>query len=300
MSAEHKSGFVNIVGNPNVGKSTLMNVLLGERLSIISPKPQTTRHRILGIHNEPEYQIVFSDTPGIIDDPRYKMQKAMNHFAMTVLEDADIVLFMTDTLEDPYDGDEPIVKALKEVTVPVFLIINKIDVNAKRIEEIEKEWSERVNFTQIFKISALEKLGTEHLFDEIKKNIPVFPPYFPKDQLTDKSERFFISEIIREKILLLYQQEIPYSVQIVTTEFREEEKRGEPFVYINADIYVMRKMQKVILIGKGGRSIKQLGIDSRKSIEAFLGKRIHLELYVRVKEKWRDDERHLKSFGYIQ
>jgi GTP-binding protein Era len=300
MSAEHKSGFVNIVGNPNVGKSTLSNVLLGERLSIISHKPQTTRHRILGIYNEPDYQIVFSDTPGIIDDPRYKMQKAMNHFAMTVLEDADVVLFMTDTLEDSYTGDEHIVTALKKVTVPVFLIINKIDVNAKKADEIEKKWAEIIEFTKVFKISALEKLGTDELFEEIKNNIPVFPPYFPKDQLTDKSERFFMSEIIREKILLLYQQEIPYSVQIVTTEFREVEKNGAPFVYIKADIYAMRKTQKIILIGKGGSSIKQLGIDSRKSIEAFLGKRVHLELYVRIKEKWRDDERHLKSFGYIQ
>jgi len=296
----HKSGFVNIIGNPNVGKSTLMNVLVGERMSIITHKPQTTRHRILGIVNDADHQIIFSDSPGIIDDPQYEMQGAMNSFAFSSTEDADILLFMTDTIETPYEGDERIIKRLKNLKYPIFLIINKIDINDTAID-IEKKWkSFGLTDLKVFKISAKEQIGIQDLLDEVKILLPKHPPFYPKDQLTDKPERFFVSEIIREQILLLYKQEIPYSTEVVVTEFVESEKHGEPFVHIRAEIYVMRKTQKSIVIGKGGSSIKQLGIDSRKIIEAFLGKRIHLELYVRIKENWRDDKRYLKNFGYLK
>jgi len=299
-SPNHKSGFVNIIGNPNVGKSTLMNVLVGERMSIITHKPQTTRHRILGIVNGDDHQIIFSDSPGIIEEPKYEMQGAMNSFAFSSTEDADILIFMTDTIEEPYDGDERIINRMKKLSYPIFLVINKIDVNDQAID-IEKSWK---NFglkdLSVFKISAKEKLGIEPLLEAVTDLLPNHPPFYPKDQLTDKPEKFFVSEIIREQILLIYKQEIPYSTEVVITEFIESEKHGAPFVHIRAEIYVMRKTQKSIVIGKGGSSIKQLGIESRKVIEDFLGKRIHLELYVRVKENWRDDKRYLKNFGYLK
>ena len=296
--AEHKSGFVNILGRPNVGKSTLLNELIDERMSIISPKPQTTRHRILAILNEEDYQLVFSDSPGFIADPKYKMQNAMNSFAMQTIEDADVLLFMTDVVEDKYTGEEKILQAIKSCEAPIFLIINKIDIDGKKAKELSDYYQELIKPKQTFLISALENLGVDGLLSAIVESIPEFPPYYPKDQLTDKPEKFFVSEIIREKILFLYHQEIPYASEVIITEFNETEKHGAPFVYIRAEIYVMRKTQKVIIIGKGGSSIKQLGIDSRKSIEEFLDRRIHLELYVRVKDNWRDDERQLKSFGY--
>ena len=300
QDADHKSGFVNIIGNPNVGKSTLMNVLVGERMSIITHKPQTTRHRILGIVNDAQHQIIFSDSPGIIEDPQYEMQGAMNSFAFSSTEDADILLFMSDTLEDPYEGDERIINRMKKLSYPIFLLINKIDVNDKA-DDIERTWqSFGFKDLRVFKISAKEKTGIEPLLAEIKSLLPNHPPFYPKDQLTDKPERFFISEMIREQILLQFKQEIPYSTEVVVTEFKESEKHGAPFVHMRAEIYVMRKTQKSIIIGKGGSSIKQLGIGSRKVIEAFLGKRIHLELYVRVKENWRDDKRYLKNFGYLK
>ena len=301
MSTKHRSGFVNIIGRPNVGKSTLMNALVGERMSIISPKAQTTRHRILGIVNEDDFQIVFSDTPGIIYDPQYKMQMAMNRFALSALEDADVLLIMTDVFEEQFNEDDDVIKMLKSAKIPKFLLINKIDIRDERVEQIREHWeSFNIENLDIRPISALQKDGLEELLAEILNFIPEFPPYYPKDQLTDKPERFFISELIREQILFNYKQEIPYASEVVVNSFKETEKNDKPFVYIDAEIFVMRKSQKQILIGKNGSKIKQLGIDARASIEAFLGKRVHLQLYVRVKEKWRDDKRLLKNFGYIQ
>ncbi|MBT8191578.1 MAG: GTPase Era [Saprospiraceae bacterium] len=296
----HYSGYVNIIGRPNVGKSTLLNAMLGEKMAIISHKPQTTRHRILGIHSEDDYQIVFSDTPGLISDPGYKMQKAMNDAAFSIFEDADIVLFVTEP-GDPYNGNEKVIDKLKSTDVPRFLIINKVDTSdPDTLKQLEADWRERVPFEEVHHISALQKIGVDYLLERIKANLPEGPVYFPKDQLSDRSVRFFLSEIIREKILLLYKQEIPYSTEVIIEEFKESEKRGAPFVHILAHIFVMRKTQKQILIGKQGSSIKKLGIESRKDIEKFLEKRVHLELYVKIKEKWRDDDRLLKSFGYLQ
>jgi len=301
MEQKHKSGFVNIIGRPNVGKSTLMNALVGERMSIISPKAQTTRHRILGIVNDDDFQIVFSDTPGIIYDPQYQMQEAMNRFAFSALEDADVLLLMTDVFEPLPNEDDNIIKVLRKLEIPKFLLINKIDIKSERVEEISKTWeSFKIANFEIRPISALQKDGLEELMQDILKHIPEFPPYYPKDQLTDKPERFFVSELIREQILFNYKQEIPYAAEVVINSFKETTKNDKPFVYIDADIFVMRKTQKSIIIGKNGSKIKQLGIDARASIEAFLEKRVHLQLYVRVKEKWRDDKRLLKNFGYIQ
>jgi len=300
LTEEHKSGYVNIIGRPNVGKSTLMNALVGERLSIITNKPQTTRHRIIGIWNDDNHQIIFSDTPGIIEDPNYGMHKYMNKFAYSIFDDADVVLFVVDKTDD-YDGDELVFKLLKKVEVPIFLIVNKIDISTEeQIAEMEAKYSGWINFSQIFRISALLKENTTEIFTECKKLLPVFPPFYPKDQLTDRPEKFFVSEIIREKILELYKEEIPYCAEVEIEKFEDTELRGEPFARIFANIYVMRKSQKMILLGKGGSAIKKLGIESRKTLEEFLGKRLHLELYVRVKDKWRDDDRLLKSFGYSQ
>ena len=297
---KHYSGYVNIIGRPNVGKSTLLNALVGEKMAIITHKPQTTRHRILGILSEEDYQIVFSDTPGLIQDPGYKMQKAMNDAAFSIFEDADVVLFVTEPA-DEYTGEEKVIQKLQHTQVPKLLVINKVDTSdPDTLKALEKTWTDRINFDQVHHISALEKIGTEHLLSSIKNLLPEGPIYFPKDQLSDRSERFFISEIIREKILMLYKQEIPYSSEVIVEEFKESEKNGAPFVHILAHIFVMRKTQKQILIGKGGSSIKKLGIESRKDIEKFLEKRVHLELYVKIKEKWRDDDRLLKSFGYLQ
>jgi GTP-binding protein Era len=294
----HQSGFVNIIGNPNVGKSTLMNVLVGEKMSIITSKPQTTRHRIFGIRSEDDYQIVFSDTPGIIQDPAYGMQSAMNKFAFSSFEDADILLFMTDIYEQ-YTGDEPIIKSLINAEVPKYLIINKIDLDKDgKADEVAKTWESRVKFDELFFISAEHKTNTDTLFDTILKVLPQGPPYYPKDELSDKPERFFVSEIIREKILTHYKQEIPYSCEVIVSRFKEEEKNGSPLLMIYADIYVDRKSQKPIIIGKGGEAIKKLGIASRISIEAFFDKHIYLDLNVKIKENWRNDERVLKHFGY--
>jgi len=297
---KHLSGYVNIIGKPNVGKSTLMNSFVGEKMAIITNKPQTTRHRILGIVSGDDFQIVFSDTPGMINDPKYKMQKAMNDAAFSIFEDADIVIFVTDPADD-YTGEEKVVEKLKHVKVPKFLIINKADTSdPETLKALEKKWTDLVKFDEVHHTSALLKLGTENLLNCIKARLPEGPVYYPKDQLSDRSERFFISEIIREHILKLYHQEIPYSSEVIIESFKESEKRGEPFVHIKALIFVMRPTQKSIIIGKQGSSIKQLGINSRKDIEAFLDKRVHLELFVKVKEKWRDDDRLLKSFGYLQ
>lgn len=293
---KHKSGFVNIIGRPNVGKSTLMNALVGERMSIITNKPQTTRHRIIGIVSDDDYQIVFSDTPGIIKDPAYKMQSAMNAFVEGSFEDADIMLFLTDPLEK-YEDDDPIIEKLKKVNVPLFLVLNKVDIaKPEDLIQLIQTWNKRVKFAEIFPISALKKHNTDELIKYIIKYLPEGPVYYPKDQLTDKSERFFVSEIIREKILKRYKQEIPYSCEVLVESFKVDPKR--PLVRIRANIFVSRKTQKSIIIGKDGSKIRSLGIDSRKDIEKFIEKQVHLELHVKVKEGWRDDEDMLKNFGY--
>lgn len=295
----HRSGFVNIIGRPNVGKSTLMNALVGERMSIITNKPQTTRHRIIGILSGDDYQIVFSDTPGIIQDPSYKMHQMMNRFVNTSFEDADLMLFVTEKAEQ-YQADDPIIQRLREVKIPLFLVINKVDLaQPEEIIELIQFWNDLVPFTETIPISALQKHNTETLFKLILEQLPEGPVYYPKDQLTDRPERFFVSEIIREKILLLYQQEIPYSCEVTVESFKETTtKRGEPLVRISALIFVGRKTQKPIIIGKGGASIKKLGSEARKDIEKFLEQKVFLELHVKVKDNWRDDDRLLKSFGY--
>lgn len=294
----HRSGFVNIIGRPNVGKSTLMNALVGERMSIITNKPQTTRHRIIGILSDDDYQIVFSDTPGIIEDPAYKMQEAMNSFVKTTFEDADVMLFVTE-VKERYTEDDPIIQQLKNVKAPLFLLLNKIDLaEPEEIVELIQWWNAKIPFTETIPISALKKDNTEKLLQLILDIIPEGPVYYPKDQLTDKSERFFVSEIIREKILLLYKQEVPYSCEVMVESFKEGTSKSGPLIRIQAIIFVARKTQKSILIGKNGSAIKRLGTDARKSIETFLEKKVFLELHVKVKDNWRDDERMLKHFGY--
>jgi len=297
--SKHYSGFVNILGKPNVGKSTLLNALVGEKMSIITHKPQTTRHRILGIVSGDNHQVIFSDTPGLIDNPGYKMQKAMNDAAFSIFEDADLILFVTEPA-DNYSGDEQVLEKLKETEIYKILIINKVDTSTQEeLEKLKEHWMSLVPFDEALFISALEKAGTDYLLERIIDQLPEGPVYYPKDQISDKSVRFFVSEIIREKILMLYKQEIPYSTEVVVTEFKESVKDDRPFVRIRAEIYVMRQSQKNILIGKGGSSIKNLGILARKDIEKFIEKKVHLELFVKVKEKWRDDDRLLKSFGYL-
>lgn len=294
----HKSGFVNIIGNPNVGKSTLMNALVGEKMSIVTSKPQTTRHRIFGILNEDDYQIVFSDTPGIIEKPIYGMQSSMNKFAFSSFEDADILLFVTDIYEK-YTGEEPIVNALKNTDVPKYLIINKTDLDKENTaDHVAKFWEDIITFNEVFFISAEQKINTDTLLTKILSDLPEAPAYYPKDELSDKPERFFVSEMIRENILSQYKQEVPYSCEVVVTRFKEEEKNGAPLLMIWADIYVDRKSQKPIIIGKGGEAIKKLGIASRLEIEAFFGKHTFLDLNVKIRENWRNDERMLKHFGY--
>jgi len=297
---KHYSGFINIIGKPNVGKSTLLNAFVGEKMAIISHKPQTTRHRFFGIVSGDDFQLIFSDTPGLIMDPHYKMQEVMNDAALSVFEDADCVLFVIDPSNE-YSGDEKVIQKLKNAECPKFLIVNKIDTAEQdHLKALEAEWRALVDFDQVHHISAKEGLGIPYLLEQIRALIPEGPAYYPKDQISNKSTRFFISEIVREKILHLYQQEIPYSAEVIIEEFNETEKRGAPFVIIKAVIFVMRKTQKGIMIGHQGSMIKKLGIESRKDIEKFLDCRVHLELFIKVKEKWRDDDRLLKSFGYLQ
>ncbi len=296
----HKSGFVNIIGRPNVGKSTLMNTLIGERMSIITNKPQTTRHRIIGIVSDDNSQIVFSDTPGFITDPAYKMQESMNSFVFSTFEDADIMIFVTDTQEN-YEDDDQVIERLKKIDIPLFLVINKIDLlkTPEEVLALIAKWNQRVKFTETIPISALERNNTDTLVRLIQERLPEGPVYYPKDQLTDKSERFFVSEIVREKILELYKQEVPYSCEVIVESFKETETNsGQPMVKIRAEIYVARKTQKSILIGKQGSAIKKLGMEARKGIESFLEKKVFLELFVKVKDGWRDDEKSLKRFGY--
>lgn len=295
----HRSGFVNIVGRPNVGKSTLMNALVGERMSIITAKPQTTRHRIIGILSGDDFQIVFSDTPGIIYQPAYKMQEKMNQFVRTAFEDADLMLFVTD-VEEKYQEEDPVIAQLQSVEVPVILIINKTDLaEPEQVLALSTWWNDRFKFSETLPISALQKLNTDRLLQVVKDKLPEGPEYYPKDQLTDRPERFFVSEIIREKILELYHQEVPYSSEVTIEWFKEKQTtKGEPLIEIQALIYVARESQKMILLGKKGSAIKKLGIEARKALETWLESKVFLDLHVKVREKWRDDENMLRRFGY--
>lgn len=289
----HKSGFVNIVGNPNVGKSTLMNALVGERISIITSKAQTTRHRIFGIVNGDDFQIVYSDTPGVLK-PNYRLQQSMLNFSRSALTDADVLLYVTDVL-DSHEKNADFIEKVKMNPAPVFLIINKIDLidEAKLIDLVEK-WKELLPKAEIFPISALEKFNINSLFNRIKELLPESPPYFDKDQLTDKPARFFVTEIIREKILMNYQKEIPYSVEVEVEQFLEDEK----IIRISAVIYAERDSQKGIIIGHGGKSLKKVGSEARKDLEIFFEKKIFLELYVKVEKDWRNKDIKLRNFGY--
>ena len=288
----HKSGFVNILGNPNVGKSTLMNALVGERLSIITPKAQTTRHRILGIVNDADYQVIFSDLPGILD-PNYKLQEKMLQFIETALHDADIFIYMIETGEKKYN--EVIVEKIKSSRIPLIILLNKIDLsNQEKVMQQIEHWSGVFPNSPVVPVSALNHFNMDSVMSLILERLPENPPYYPKDELTDKNMRFFVSEIIREKVLLNFKQEIPYSVEIVIESFKE----SEDLVKIEAYLYVMRESQKMIILGKGGKSIKQLGTDARKDIEKFLDKKVFLDLTVKVNKDWRDNERQLKRFGY--
>lgn len=291
----HKSGFVNIVGNPNVGKSTLMNALVGERISIITSKAQTTRHRILGIVNGDDFQIVYSDTPGVLK-PNYRLQESMLSFSNSALSDADVLLYVTDVY-DNYEKNKDFVDKVGQNTAPVMLIINKIDmIDQQKLEDLVDKWKTVLPNAEIFPISATEKFNIEPLFNRILALLPEFPPFFEKDQLTDKPAKFFVTEIIREKILLNYEKEIPYSVEVEVEQFKEE----AALIRINAVIYVERDSQKGIIIGKGGKSLKKVGIEARKDIEAFFEKNVFLELYVKVEKDWRNKDLKLRSFGYKQ
>lgn len=291
----HKAGFVNIVGNPNVGKSTLMNDLVGERLSIITSKAQTTRHRITGIVNTPDYQIVFSDTPGVLK-PKYRLQESMREFSEGALTDADVLLYVTDVVEDPTKNEDFLSKVAKE-TIPVILVINKIDLlkSQNELVELMDRWKGILPNAEIFSISATEKFNVDNLTRRIVELLPDSPPYFGKDALTDKPARFFVTEIIREKILLNYDKEVPYSTEVIVEKFDEKEKS----IHIMAVIYVERDSQKGILIGKGGSKLKKVGMESRKDIETFFDKKVYLELFVKVEDNWRNRENKLKAFGYI-
>ena len=289
----HKAGFVNIVGNPNVGKSTLMNQLVGEKISIATFKAQTTRHRIMGIVNTPEAQIVFSDTPGVLK-PNYKLQESMLAFSESALQDADVLLYVTDVVENPEKNQEFLAKVAR-MTVPVLLLINKIDqCDQKGLGDIVEKWHGLLPNAEILPISAKNKFGTDMLLKRILELLPDSPPYFDKDQLTDKPARFFVSEIIREKILLYYDKEIPYSVEVSVERFKEDEKH----IHINAVIYVERDSQKGIIIGHQGVALKKVSTESRKALEKFFGKPIFLEVFVKVDKDWRSSERELNHFGY--
>ena len=290
----HKAGFVSIIGKPNVGKSTLMNAMVGEKLSIITSKAQTTRHRIMGILNGEDFQIVYSDTPGIIE-PKYELHKSMMRFVNVSLEDADIILFVTDIYEK-YDEDDVLKKLKKIDHIPIYLIINKIDM-AKQEEVDEKilYWKEKLtNIKEIIPVSAKQKFNTDKIFTIIKDTIPVHPPYYDKENITDKSERFFASEIIREKIFLNYKKEIPYSAEVVIMSFKEEDK----IIRIGAEIYVERDSQKGIIIGPKGMALKKVATEARIDMEAFFGKKVFLETFVKVEPDWRSKEKKLDRFGY--
>ena len=296
VDEHHKAGFVNIVGNPNVAQSTLMNDLVGERISIITSKAQTTRHRIMGIVNTPDYQIVYSDTPGVLK-PKYKLQESMLDFSQGALTDADVLLYVTDVVEDPTKNLDFLNRVAKE-KVPVILIINKIDLlkgNADLIQIIDR-WKEILPKAEVFPTSAKEHFNVDNLKKRILELLPVSPPFFGKDALTDKPARFFVTEIIREKILLNYDKEIPYSAEVLVEKFDEKEET----IHIMAVIYVERDTQKGIIIGRRGEKIKQVGTEARKEIERFFDKRVFLEIFVKVEDDWRNRENKLRAFGYIE
>lgn len=289
----HKAGFVNIIGNPNVGKSTLMNVFVGERLSIITSKAQTTRHRIFGIVNGDDFQVVFSDTPGVIK-PAYQLQNSMMDFVKSAFEDADVFLYMVEVGEKQLK-DEAFFNKLKHTNIPVLLLLNKIDkTDQDFLEEQVDYWKETLPNAEIYPISALNNFNVKEVFDRILELLPESPPYFDKDSLTDKPERFFVNEIIREKILLNYSKEIPYSVEVVTEEFKED----EDIIRIRVVIMVERTSQKGIIIGHKGAAIKRVGIEARVDLEKFFGKQVHLETFVKVNKDWRNNNNQLKRFGY--
>ena len=293
---EHRSGFVNIVGNPNVGKSTLMNALVGERLSIITSKAQTTRHRILGIVNGEDFQMVYSDTPGVLS-PNYRLQEKMLEFSRSALVDADVLLYVTEP-QDTIDRNPDFIDKVKKMSsagTRVFLIINKIDLTTQEtLESLVAFWHTQLPEAEIFPISAQERFGVSQLFDAIKEALPAGPPFFPKDQLTDKPARFFVDEIIREKILLNYDKEIPYSVEVEVESFKEEDK----LIRIDAVIYCERDSQKGIIIGKAGSALKRVGSQARKDIEDFFQKQVFLQLFVKVDKDWRSNTSRLKHYGY--
>jgi GTP-binding protein Era len=290
---QHKSGFVNIIGSPNVGKSTLMNRLVGEKLSIITSKAQTTRHRILGIVNDKDYQIVFSDTPGVLD-PHYKLHENMMNFVNSALQDADIILFVTDIYESAMNHQATFEK-LQKMDTPIVVLLNKIDQGTPELLDEKVEfWAEQMPKAEILPISALENFNVDLLWNKIISILPENPPYYDKGELTDRPMRFFISEMIREKILIHYKKEIPYSTQVEVEEYHEEEK----IIKIRAIIYVERQTQKGIIIGHQGQKIKRVGIDSRKDIEKFVEKQVHLELFVKVDKDWRENDKKLDKYGY--
>ena len=289
----HKAGFVNIVGNPNVGKSTLMNLLVGERISIATFKAQTTRHRIMGILNTDEMQIVLSDTPGVLK-PNYKLQESMLNFSESALADADVLLYVTDVVEKP-DKNMEFIEKVRKMQVPILLLINKIDLsNQEALVKCVEEWHGLIPQAEIIPISAISKFGVDVVMKRIKDLLPDSPPYFDKDQWTDKPARFFVTEIIREKILLYYDKEIPYAVEVVVEQFKEEAKS----IHINAVIYVERDSQKGIIIGKQGKALKKVSSEARKTLEKFFQKSIYLETFVKVDKDWRSSDKELKNFGY--
>lgn len=289
----HKAGFVNIVGNPNVGKSTLMNLLMGERISIATFKAQTTRHRIMGIINSDDAQIVFSDTPGVLK-PNYKLQEEMLAFSVSALQDADVLLYVTDVVETP-DKNSDFLEKVKKMNVPVLVLINKIDIsNQKDLEKLVQLWHESLPKAEIFPISAKVKFNVDNVLSRIKELLPDSPPYFDKDQWTDKPARFFVTEIIREKILLYYDKEIPYAVEVVIEQFKEDDKH----IHINAVIYVERDSQKGIIIGHRGIALKKVSSEARKTLEKFFGKSIYLEIFVKVDKDWRSNTKRLEAYGY--
>lgn len=290
---KHKAGYVNIIGKPNVGKSTLMNAMVGEKLSIITSRAQTTRHRIHGILNAPDYQIIFSDTPGILD-PSYKLQETMLKAARSALVDADVLIYLTEVGEVP-DPEDPFLKRISKARIPVLLVINKIDLsNQEEVQKCMEYWAQILPRAEQVPISALERFNVDSVFNRILEHLPESPPYFDKDALTDKSERFFAGEMIREKILLHYKQEVPYAVEVEIESFREE----PGLIRISANIYVERESQKGILIGNAGYALKKVGRESRLDMESFFKKKVFLELRVKVKKDWRNNERFIKEFGY--
>ena len=292
----HRAGFVNIVGNPNVGKSTLSNRLVGERLSIITSKAQTTRHRIMGIVNGEDYQIVFSDTPGVLK-PKFRLQQSMLEYSTGALVDADVLLYVTDVIESPTKNQDFLDRVARE-KIPILLVINKIDLlkGNDDLMRIIDQWKELLPNAEVFPTSALENFNVDNLMTRIIELLPESPPYFGKDALTDRSSRFFVTEIVREKILMTYDKEVPYATQVIVEKFDE----SDTAIHIMAVIYVERDTQKAIIIGHQGRKLKHVGIEARKDIEKFFDKKVYLELYVKVEKDWRNQENKLRSFGYIE